>query len=449
MWLGGENGGTVDKGGPASDWPHHSVNHSTRSYAVLGAGALGLTVGMRLAERGYAVTVYEREELPGGLAAGFRLGNAHLEKFYHHLFKSDRHAIKLMGELQLGDRLEWKTPRTVVLRDGKLWPMDSAGAVVRFAPIPMSDRLRMGGALAYLKLLPTADGLEGKKASAWIRRRMGNRAYRALWEPLLQSKFGERHDDVALPWFWARVHYRTAALGYPRGGFQQLYDSLSHRIVGLGSKVELSTEVKSIQPQSNSLVVVTANGSQRFDAVVSTLPTRLTAMLTPSLPAAYSHQYGSVEALGAMCLVLGLDRPLTDAYWINISDPGFPFQPIVEHTNFADPTDYGGRHIVYLGNYLPMDHRYFRLSKEEMFEEFAPSLVKLNPDFSRSWITDLWLFRAPYAQPIVTPGYRAGIPPHVTPIPGLYLANMFQVYPQDRGQNYSIALAERLVSRFP
>ena len=32
-----------------------------------------------------------------------------------------------------------------------------------------------------------------------------------------------------------------------------------------------------------------------------------------------------------------------------------------------------------------------------------------------------------------------------TPVKGLYVANMFQVYPHDRGQNYSIALAERLV----
>ncbi len=32
-------------------------------------------------------------------------------------------------------------------------------------------------------------------------------------------------------------------------------------------------------------------------------------------------------------------------------------------------------------------------------------------------------------------------------MPGLWVASMFQVYPHDRGQNYSIDLAQRLVAR--
>ena len=41
---------------------------------------------------------------------------------------------------------------------------------------------------------------------------------------------------------------------------------------------------------------------------------------------------------------------------------------------------------------------------------------------------------------------RAGERVLVQPVlDGLFLATMFQVYPHDRGQNYSIELAERLV----
>ena len=49
--------------------------------------------------------------------------------------------------------------------------------------------------------------------------------------------------------------------------------------------------------------------------------------------------------------------------------------------------------------------------------------------------------RPPTAQPIVTVDYPEHIPPHETPLPGVFLANMFQVYPQDRGQNYSVRMA--------
>ena len=65
------------------------------------------------------------------------------------------------------------------------------------------------------------------------------------------------------------------------------------------------------------------------------------------------HEWGT--AYGAHCLVLALDRPLTSTYWMNVNDPGFPFMALVEHTNYMSPADYGGRHLVYLGNYRPMD----------------------------------------------------------------------------------------------
>jgi hypothetical protein len=54
------------------------------------------------------------------------------------------------------------------------------------------------------------------------------------------------------------------------------------------------------------------------------------------------------------------------------------------------------------------------------------------------------VFKAPFAQPIVTPDYLHKLPPHRTPLPGVYLANMAHVYPQDRGQNYSMRLGERM-----
>jgi hypothetical protein len=88
-----------------------------------------------------------------------------------------------------------------------------------------------------------------------------------------------------------------------------------------------------------------------------------------------------------------------------------------------------------------------RETPEQALERYMPGILRLNPAFERAWVTRMWGFGAPYAQPIVTREYASHIPPHETPIPGLYVANMFQVYPQDRGQNYSIRLANRLARR--
>jgi hypothetical protein len=93
-----------------------------------------------------------------------------------------------------------------------------------------------------------------------------------------------------------------------------------------------------------------------------------------------------------------------------------------------------------------MDDELFRLETDAVATQFLPHLSRLNPEFDPGWVVGIWSFSAPFAQPIVTTDYRDHIPPFATPVPGLFVANMFQVYPHDRGQNYSIALAERLVA---
>ncbi|MBF6591859.1 MAG: FAD-dependent oxidoreductase, partial [Ktedonobacterales bacterium] len=147
---------------------------------------LGLTVALRLLQRGQSVTLYEREVKPGGLAAGFRVAGTGggeaagdeeqtvwLEKFYHHLFRTDRAIIQLIGEVGLGSALEWHRPLTMTLRGGKISQLDSPLSVLRFPPIGMADRLRMAAVLAALRLLPTPRVLEGRRAARWVRMTMG------------------------------------------------------------------------------------------------------------------------------------------------------------------------------------------------------------------------------------------------------------------------------------
>jgi protoporphyrinogen oxidase len=416
--------------------------------AVLGAGALGLTTAIRLARAGNAVTVIEREALPGGLAAGFQPApGIWLEKFYHHLFRSDTHAIGMVNELGLGDRLVWKRPITATLRDGELHELDSPASLLRFKPLPVFDRLRMGAALAVLKAMPNPRLLEDATAFDWIRRWMGPAAHATVWEPLLRGKFGNTAHEIAMPWFWARVHDRTQSLGYLRGGFQQLYERMADEVRNAGGETRFATAVTAVRTQGGKLIVETEQGSEEFDRVISTFAPRLTARLVPELPDDWRARHEWGRAFGAHCVVLALDRPLTSVYWLNVNDPGFPFMALVEHTNYMDAADYGGRHLVYLGNYRPMESPLMTATHERVLEEFLPHLSRINGAFEPSWVQESWSFAAPFAQPIVTTDYRHHIPPFETPIPNVWMANMFQVYPHDRGQNYSIALAEGLVAR--
>jgi protoporphyrinogen oxidase len=166
---------------------------------------------------------------------------------------------------------------------------------------------------------------------------------------------------------------------------------------------------------------------------------------TPALPESYTADLDALKSVGAVVMVLALSHPVTDThYWINIPKrEGFPFLAFVEHTNYVSAEHYGGDTLVYCGDYLPSDHPYFELSEEEMLARFIPGIQRINPDFDRSWVRAYWKFTEAYAQPVPFVNHSERIPPLKTPLPNLYMANMSQVYPWDRGTNYAVEIGRR------
>jgi len=154
----------------------------------------------------------------------------------------------------------------------------------------------------------------------------------------------------------------------------------------------------------------------------------------------YLRRVRASEYHTAVCLVLELSRQLTPYYWTNVIDPELPFCGLVEHTNFIEPERYGGRRFAYVANYVAADDHLLGLGADELLTAYEPGLRRINPGFSRDWVLERWLHREPHAQPIVTIGYRDRMPALDTGIPGLVLGNTTQIYPEDRGTNYSVRL---------
>jgi protoporphyrinogen oxidase len=444
--------------GPQQGPTQHSAlgtGHSGKHIGVVGGGIAGLTAAYRLAKAGYRVTLWEREARLGGLAAAFPVAGTHLEHFYHHLFQSDREIVALIEELGIGDHLVWLPSNVGYFADGRIWPLNGARDLLRLGFIPIHDRLRVGLVTAYLQRVKEWRRFERVTAHEWLRKALGPRAYERTFGSQLKAKFGRYHDQVAMVWFWNKIYLRTTSrrspldqekLGYILGSFNVLIDALAEAARSAGAELRPGESPVELRPFGDGSWEVRFDGrpSETCDAVIATVPSAIFARLVPSLSDDYRTKIQNLVYEAAVVAILQLSSNLSDTYWLNIADPSVTFTAVIEHTNFVGPEHYEGKHFVYLGKYLEPDHPLFALPDDELLDAFGADLRKINSNFEQSWIERSWVFRARAAQPIVTLDYGARIPDHRTPLPNLYLANMTQIYPEDRGTNYSVRLGNRI-----
>ena len=425
-------------------------------YAVVGGGASGCTLAWYLTRNGHEVHLYEKENGLGGLAAAIPFGKTCLDRFYHHIFTSDTHVQAFVERLGLKDKLHWCDSSVGVEYRRQLYPFTKPGDLLRFKPLPLLSRLRMGMAVLKMRLRNSYEALETVTAEEWIIRQMGESAYRVLWEPLLRSKFGDRYREVSAVWFWGKVKLRGGTrskkgtgecLGYLKDGWGQIYDRMGEEITAYGGRLRFHELVSQIAPTGSRLSVRTRAGTEEFDRVIVTPSVPEFLEITPSLSEDYKAEVGSIPYQGNITMVLGLDRSISPFYWLNITDPESPFVAVIEHTNLFPDPDYGELIPVYLSRYLSTEHPYYTMRMPAVREIFLSHLEQIFPGFKREWICSFTFSKAPYTQPVIGLNYSRRKPSFETPIPGLYLCTMVQIYPQDRGMNYSIKIAEELLCR--
>ena len=426
---------------------------------IIGGGAAGLAAAYELTKQGHFAEVFEAAPFLGGQASTFDVGGGRLERGYHHLFVSDTAITELIHELGLGDRLAWLESKVGVYHSGRIWDFATPADLLRFKPLTLAQRLRLGLLTFVLQKTRNWRKFEGITAQEWLTRNLGEDIYRAIWEPMLRGKFGDYYDRISMTWLWGKIYLRVASrgktlqkerLGYPMGSFGEVFDRLEETIIRQGGRVHLSARVNRVVAADGAATGLEAQlpGAEPeirdYDAVIATTPSYIFTRLVPPLPPEYHEKLVGVSYLSAVLLILTLDRPLTAKYWLNVADRSLPFVGVIEHTNMIDPALYGGNHIVYLTNYTPRDSELYARDAEQLLEDFIPHLQKLNPAFDRSWVREYYHHKVDGAQPIIGVNYGRQIPDHRTPVKNLYLANTTQIYPEDRGTNYSVRMGRQV-----
>jgi protoporphyrinogen oxidase len=417
--------------------------------AIIGAGYVGMSAAYDLAKAGHQVTVYESAPYAGGLAAGFKADHWEwaLEKFYHHLFVSDKPIIDFLTEIGASHLLQTYRPSTDLVYKDEPYPFDSPQAVLTYPGLSFIEKIRAGMAVAYMKVNRNWRQFDTVTAHEWLGKVMGG-AYTKEFQPLLRGKFNDAYyQSVPMTWFWARMFARTPNLIYPNGGFTAVTEAMQQAGEKQGVTYRLATPVRHMSRAEAGWTVEAEGEPEPYDKVLVTLAPHVMGRLAPELPADYIAGLQRLNHLGAVVITVALSHQLTKkSYWLNLNKQAFPMLCLVEHTNMVDKARYGGDHIVYMGDYLDPNHPYLSYSAERLFEVYEPALKRFNPYYQRDWVRGMWIHSTPYAQPIPTLNHAHHVPSLKTPLSGLYFASMSHVYPWDRGTNFAVEIGRKVAN---
>ena len=432
---------------------------STRyDVVIVGAGFTGLSAAFYLSEAGFSVKVIEADEEVGGLAGVFKFEDGvTVDKFYHHWFNNDQFINRLAQDLGVEKRIQTFPSKTAMFYNDRIWKLSSPLDLLKFRALSFPDRIRLGLLVYQVRFIRDWREIEHLTIEEWLVSLCGKKIYDVVWRPLVESKFSQYSGIVSAVWMWKKLVLRGGTrnakgeeeLLYFEGGFAALAKSIVERITANGGEISLSETVKKVVVNDGiATAIETTSGLVEGESYLLTPATPIIAdMFDAKTNQTWLYSLKKINYLGNICLVLRMSQSLSDTYWLNVNDPGFPFVGIIEHTNFDSSPIYNGSKIAYLSKYLSTDDEVWNMTDEQYFLFSMEHIKQMFPDFSTDWVQEYKVWRAEFAQPIAQVGYSKIIPKTETPISNVYLSTMAQIYPEDRGTNYAVREGYRFANK--
>ena len=440
-----------------------SVIHNQQSaVAIVGGGMLGLTLALRLAESGKKVTVFESASEIGGLASVWNLGEIVWDKHYHVTLLSDLRLRKILAEIGLENELEWRETKTGFYTDGKLVSMSNTLEFLRFPPLDLISKFRLGATIFYASRVTDWKKLEQILVADWLEKLSGGKTFQKIWLPLLRAKLGESYRETSAAFIWATIQRMYAArksglkkemFGYVRGGYARVLEKLGEHLREKGVEIKLNYAVEKIEKQADGSVLIyqkdnckTVDSSKltvdSFDSVFITAPANAAAKICPQLTEIEKERLNQIRYQGIVCASVLMKNSLSPFYVTNITDDA-PFTAVIEMSALVDKSEFGGSSLVYLPKYVAPDDAMFEKTDDEIKETFLAALEKMYRHFRRADVLEFKISRVRQVFALSTLNYSANLPSMKTSLENVFIVNSAQITNGTLNVNETVALAER------
>jgi protoporphyrinogen oxidase len=427
-------------------------------WAIVGGGLLGMTLARRLVEAGRNVTLFEGADRLGGLASAWNLGDVIWDRHYHVTLLSDIHLRNVLRELDLENEMHWVETRTGFYTDGDLYSMSNTIEFLRFPPLGLIGKLRLGATIFYASRIKNWRKLEKIPVANWLEKLSGRRTFQKIWLPLLRAKLGESYKRASAAFIWATIARMYAArrtglkkemFGYVPGGYARVIKRFGEVLEEMGVKIRTGAVVNRVASEIGGELRVEVEGEihEAFDQIVLTVPGSVAARVAPQLSTQEKQALNAVEYQGIICASLLLKKPLAGFYVTNITDSFVPFTAVIEMSALVDRKQFGGHSLIYLPKYVAPDDPLFEKSDEDIRASFLEAIARMYPAFERDDVLCFQVSRVRHVFPIPTLNYSDTLPSVETSLPGLHIVNSAQIVNGTLNVNETVQLAEKTATR--
>lgn len=423
------------------------------SWGIIGGGILGMTLAHRLANYGHDVTIFESSLSPGGLLKPCRLDSVEWDSFYHVILKSDLHLRSLLKELDLEEEINWVETKTGFYSGGKLYSMSNIFEYLKFPPLNLIDKFRLGLTILYASREKDWMKLEKIPVEDWLKKWSGKNTFNKIWAPLLRAKLGENYKSTSAAFIWATIQRMYAArksgikkemFGYIDGGYRTIINKYLDKLYGENVVIKTNHAAKEILKNDDGTVSIKFNNgvTENFDQVIMTIPSSYVPKICRNLSEEENKKHESIRYMGVICASLLLKKSLSSFYITNITDDNIPFTGVIEMSALVDKSMFNGNALVYLPKYLEPRNSDFSLTDEEIKDKFWKALLKMYPVLKGEDLLAINIARAKYVFALPVLRYSENLPSISTSIPGLHIINTAHIVNGTLNVNETINLAD-------
>ncbi|MDQ2719847.1 MAG: NAD(P)/FAD-dependent oxidoreductase [Bacteroidota bacterium] len=425
----------------------------SKKWGIVGGGIMGMTLALRLAQKGHEVTIFEAAPEVGGLVSSWKMNDVEWDKFYHVILLSDFSTRNILKEIGLESTIRWVETKTGFYTDGKLYSMSDTIEFIKFPALNLLDKFRLGLTIIVASRIKDWKRLEKIPVTKWLKKWSGNNTFNKIWLPLLRAKLGESYKKTSAVFIWAtilrlygarRSGLKKEMFGYVDGGYKKVIQAFKEKLIS--GNVIIKTGRAAIETKIGAggkpEIYFSDERSEAFDNVIVTLPSGMSSKVCSGLSIAEKQKLNEIEYLGVICVAVLLDRSISEFYITNITDSWVPFTGVIEMTALIDKKQLDGKSLVYLPKYVVADDPLFAKSDEEIKNYFITNFKKMYPVITDQNIEFVGVARAKHVITVAKLNYSASLPDVKTSIPNLYIINTSHIIDGTLNVNETVRVAE-------